>query len=137
MKIKYSWMWFFSSILAPIIIFVFLIDKILTNKTAHFSNNILIIYGILLVFTLFNCYKFFLSYYIVIENDIIIIDKNFYKKKIKLNEIKWISSQKKWIIVADNNLKETKIAIQFIRTSSLTPFLNELASRTKLEIKTY
>ncbi len=137
MKIKYSWMWFFSSILAPIIIFVFLIDKMITNQGYHFEINILIIYGILLLFTLINCYKFFFTYYIVIDKDIISIDKNFYKKKLKVNEIKWISSQKRWIILADNNLKETKIAIQYIRTSSLTPFLNELSSRTKLEIKAY
>lgn len=137
MKIKYSWIWFFSSILAPLIIFVFLIYKMIVNNIHHFENNIIIIYGILLVFTLVNCYKFFFAYYIVLDKDIISIDRNFYKKKLKLNEIKWISSQKKWITLADNNLKETKIPIQYIRTSSLTPFLNELSSRTKLEIKTY
>ena len=137
MKIKYSWMWFFLIIIPPIIILVSLINKMITDKTAHFDNSTLIIYGIVLVFTLLNCCKFFLAHYIVIKNDIIIIDKNFYKKKIKLNEIKWISTQKKWITLADNNLKETKIDIQFIRTSSLNPFLDELSSRTKLEIKTY
>ena len=137
MKIKYSWMWFFSSVLAPIIFFIFLIDRMLTAKINHFDNKVIIIYSILLIFTLINCYKFFFAYYIIIDVDVINIDKNFYKKKLKLNEIKWISSQKKWITIADNNLKETKIAIQYIRTSSLTPFLNELSSRTKLEIKTY
>ena len=137
MKIKYSWMWFLSRILSPVIIFVLLIDKMLTNKLYHFDNSVLIFYIILLVLTLVNFYKFFFAYYIVIESDLISIDRMLYKMKIKLNEIKWISSQKRSIIVADNNLKETNIAIQFIRTSSLKPFLDELSSRTKVEIKTY
>ena len=137
MKIKYSWKWFFSSILVPVILLAVIAYKDF-NGPYKLNYFFIIFFSLYSLFILTNCYKFFFGFYINIDDEDIIIIKNFLsiKKRIKVNEIKWVTSEKGWIVIA-NSLKEFKIKKDFINTPQIKSFYDELSSKTKLEIKFY
>ncbi len=137
MKIKYSWKWFFSSILVPLILLVVIAYKDF-NGPYNLNYFFIIFFSLYSLFILTNCYKFFFGFYINIDDEDIIIIKSFLnlKKLIKINEIKWITSEKGWIVIS-NKLKEFKIKKDFINTTQIKSFYDELSSKTKLEIKFY
>ena len=136
MKIKFSWKWFITSILLPIIIIGALYVKDL-NRFLNEKNYFIIIFLLVfLILVLVNIYKFFIDCFINIDKNDLVITSNFlnFKRKMNLKEIEYIYTEKRWLVISVKG-KETKIRKDFIRTSQVKTFYDELSSRTKLEIK--
>jgi len=107
------------------------------NKYLNEKNYFIIIFLLIfLILVLVNIYKFFMDCFINIDNDDLVITRNFlnFKRKMNLKEIEYIYTEKRWMVVSVNG-KETKIRKDFIRNSQEKTFYGELSSRTKLEIK--
>ena len=80
MKIKYSWKWFFSSILVPLILLVVIAYKDF-NGPYNLNYFFIIFFSLYSLFILTNCYKFFFGFYINIDDEDIIIIKSFLNLK--------------------------------------------------------
>ncbi len=136
MKISFSWKWFFTSVLLPIIIVVFLFLKDLNRYLSEKNYVFILLFLVLLILVLVNIYKYFIDCFIKIDKDNLIITRNFldFKRKVNLKEIEYIYTENRWLVISVNG-KEAKIRRDFIKTSQIQTFYNELSSRTKLEIK--
>jgi len=138
MEIKYSWKWFITGTLLPLVIIVALYFKDMNRYLNEKNYFIITILLVLLILVLVNIYKFFIDCFINIDNDDLIVTRNFlnFKRRMKLKEIEYIYTEKRWMVVSVNG-KEIKIRKDFIRTAQEKSFYDELSSKTKLEIKNH
>ena len=138
MKIKYSWKWFITGTLLPLVIIVALYFKDMNRYLNEKNYFIITILLVLLILVLVNIYKFFIDCFINIDNDDLIVTRNFlnFKRRLKLKEIEYIYTEKRWMVVSVNG-KEIKIRKDYIRTAQEKTFYDELSSKTKLEIKNH
>jgi len=138
MKIKYSWKWFITGTLLPLVIIVALYFKDINRYLNEKNYFIITILLVLLILVLVNIYKFFIDCFINIDNDDLIVTRNFlnFKRRLKLKEIEYIYTEKRWMVVSVNG-KEIKIRKDYIRTAQEKTFYDELSSKTKLEIKNH
>jgi len=138
MEIKYSWKWFITGTLLPLVIIGALYLKDMNRYLNEKNYFIIIIILVFLILVFVNIYKFFIDCFINIDKDDLIVTRNFinFKKKFKLKEIEYIYTKNRWLVISVNS-KEKKIRKDFIRTSQVKSFFDELASKTNLEIKSH